>query len=265
MSTERTPTLLVIAGHDPSGLAGLTVDLETAAALGVRPLSLVSALTIQNSRRFESAVATAPATLEAAFDAIFEEIRFDAVKIGYLPNPEVIAAVGRLLDRLEGVPVVLDPVVAASADDRSPEDERLAALRWLLGRVTIATPNLTEAALLAGQAEADASTARRLHDAGLPNVVVTGADAGGDTVVHTLSLADLPPASIECERLPGRYRGSGCTFASAIAAGLARGRPLATAIDRAQAFTLASLKTATEVAPGIFRPRRSAAALSGEQ
>jgi len=251
------PTLLVIAGHDPTGLAGLTADIETAQALGVRPVSLVTALTVQGLDEFVEAVPTSAETLTAAFRVLAAETRFDAIKVGFVPDAEVARAVAALLDAAEGVPVVLDPVVSATADARAPDAARRDAIRRdLVPRATLATPNRGEAARLLARTNDDALSIEALHGLGVPAVVVTGADSGTGPVVHDVSLPGRAPYTLECARLPGRYRGSGCTFSSAIASQLALGEPLAIAIERGQAFTHAALAAGHEVAPGVFRPAR---------
>lgn len=243
------PTVLVIAGHDPGG-AGIQADIETLLALGCRAASLVTCLTTQNSRAALERAATPPEMLERQARALLEDIQPPAAcKIGLIPDRGVLAAVGRIVQSLpENVPIVLDPVLGASTSGILVDPDVASALsRELMPRALVTTPN--------------ASEARHLGWPGLQArawTLVTGADEPGETIQHRLFRGPALYASSTWQRLPGRYHGSGCSLASALAGFLARGEPVAAAASRALCWTWRALldpvdRGAEQVLPG--RPR----------
>ena len=223
--TRSTPLrLLTIAGSDSGGGAGIQADLKAFARCGVHGMSAITAITAQNT---VSVTAVYPVPAEAIVQqvrAVAEDIGVDAVKIGMLGTQETIAAVERALDLVGDVPVVLDPVMVAESGARLLDEDAEDALRTrLLPRVTVVTPNLPEARVLAqagAGGEAD-SLARAVHALGPGIVVVTGGhrDAASDLFFDGERLVELAG-----ERYPdGAAHGSGCTHSSALAAHLALG------------------------------------------
>lgn len=250
------PNILVIAGHDPSGGAGIQADIETIHSLGGFTATLITGLTIQNSRNVQGFELVSRELLERQAQALLDDMDFDAVKIGMTGSPEIIDFIAQLLGRLPDVPVVLDPVLAAEAGGSlSGETVPDALLGRLFPRATVATPNLPEARQLSGQQDVEAA-GRRLLRAGCPAVLVTGSHDDTPGVRNHLFTAE-ESRSWEWKRLEGSFHGSGCTLASACAAFLARGEELVTALEQAQARVDDSLRRAWQSGHGQLIPDRN--------
>ncbi|MDJ0741509.1 MAG: hydroxymethylpyrimidine/phosphomethylpyrimidine kinase [Gammaproteobacteria bacterium] len=252
---SHSPIVLCIGGHDPSGGAGIQADIESVAALGGRAVTLVTALTTQDTHDIRDIDSVPADTLGRQLATLWHDIRPDAVKTGLFGDS---AQLGPVVERLRGFdgPVVVDPVLAAGGGFAVDGGGLAAALReQLLPLATLVTPNRAEARRLAGIDDADAA-AGRLLAAGAAAVLLTGADEShGDSVVNRLFSAS-GTRDFTAPHLPGRFHGSGCTLASACATCLALGMPLADAITRAQAFTIAALERATRPGGGQALPRR---------
>ncbi|MEI4486977.1 bifunctional hydroxymethylpyrimidine kinase/phosphomethylpyrimidine kinase [Frigidibacter sp. MR17.14] len=232
---------LTIAGSDSGGGAGIQADLKTFSALGVFGASALTAVTAQNTVGVQGVAAIAPEMVAAQIRSVLEDIRVDAVKIGMLATPEVIAAVAGALKDYAG-PVVLDPVMVAKSGDALLTEPAVAALvSGLLPRATLLTPNLPEAARLLGTAPAatrDAAEAQghALLALGARAVLMKGGHAEG-AVCTDLLVTPGGTLAFEAPRLPtGNTHGTGCTLSSAIAAGLARGLALPAAVAQAHGW-----------------------------
>lgn len=254
----HTPSaVLFIGGHDPTGGAGIQADIETAGLLDMRALSLVTALTAQDTRNVAAIWPTPVDALLQQFDTLLGDIRPSAIKIGLLGNPMQIEPLAERLAHLR-CPLVLDPVLAAGGGFDLDGGDRLAdAIRsQLLPLTTLLTPNRNEARRLAGEQDADRA-AMSLLAAGSGAVLLTGADeANGARVSNRLFQADGTLLEFDWPRLPQQYHGSGCTLASACATLLAKGIPLAKAVADAQDFTWKTLDRAEAVGQGQWLPRR---------
>jgi hydroxymethylpyrimidine/phosphomethylpyrimidine kinase len=230
---ERTPRVLSIAGSDSGGGAGIQADLKAFARCGVHGMTAITAITAQNTT---GVAAVYPLPQEAIVEqvrAVATDMGVDAVKIGMLGTAETIDTVARALDLVAAAPVVLDPVMIAESGARLLDEDALDALRTrLLPRVTVVTPNLPEARILAGE-DADPTTlARAIHALGPQAVVVTG---GHRTEVTDVFFDGERLAELPGERHPdGAAHGSGCTHSSALAAGLALGLGPLEAAERAK-------------------------------
>jgi hydroxymethylpyrimidine/phosphomethylpyrimidine kinase len=243
------PVALTIAGSDSSGGAGLEADLKTFAALGVYGACAITAITAQNSKGV-LAVHDAPAEVVAAqLDAVFADLDVAAVKIGMLANAAIVETVAAALVRHNARNVVLDPVMAASTGAALLHGDAMTALRGLIRHVRVLTPNLPEAAALLGappardEAEMRAQ-AEKLLALGAGAVLIKGGHAGGAESV------DLLVEGQACLRLAApriatkNTHGTGCTFAAAIAAGLAKGLPLDEAARQAKTYVSAAIAAA---------------------
>jgi hydroxymethylpyrimidine/phosphomethylpyrimidine kinase len=258
---DKRPGVLCVGGHDPTGGAGIQADIETLTALGVRPFSLVTCLTTQDTNDVAGILPTPVAAFRQQFDRLLADIQPDAIKIGLLGSVDVASFLaGRLaaFDR----PLVIDPVLRAGGGEPLAGEALRHCLRdRLVCRATLLTPNLAELMQLTGQTDV-AAAAQSLLDLGAAGVLVTGADAAAerqdDQVSNTLYAPEAPSVSWNWPRLPHVYHGSGCTLASACAAGLARGDPLAEAVAAAQAFTWHSLARGGRPGTGQHLPDRSA-------
>ncbi len=258
MSAHR-PCVLSFAATDPTGGAGLQADLLTVAALGCHPLSVVTALTVQDTHGVQSVQPVAAAQVAAQADRVLADIHAAAFKLGVLGSEENITAIAALLARHPRVPAVLDPVLASGRGDPLASEAMLDALRrQLLPRATLVTPNSIEARRLAGAAgDAPLETcAKRLIEFGCANVLITGTHEAGNEVVNTLYDARGVVRADRWARLPGSYHGSGCTLASAIAARLAHGRALEQAVREAEEYTWHTLAAGFKPGGGQFIPDR---------
>jgi hydroxymethylpyrimidine/phosphomethylpyrimidine kinase len=232
MAASATPCVLVLAGLDPSGGAGLLADADAIRAAGARPLCVATALTAQTTRRMHGFQPLAPALALQTAQALLEEEPVRAIKVGMVGTVSMANAVAELLARA-GLPAVVDPVLSASSgaslfQGGSETARRAYASLW---RHAVITPNAPEARLLLDlgedlvDAEALERAARELVARGAKAALVKGGHAGGSQAVDVLCGAS------GCERLAGprlerSARGTGCRLASALAAGLARGAPL---------------------------------------
>jgi hydroxymethylpyrimidine/phosphomethylpyrimidine kinase len=260
---ETPPIVLVFAATDPSGGAGLQADIMTLASMGCHPLSVVTAITVQDTMGVDD---VSPIEAEWVADqarCVLEDMPVSAFKIGLLGSVEQIAAIAEVVSDYPEVPLVLDPVLASGRGDELVNDEMVAALRELLvPQTTILTPNSLEARRLAAadgeESElADlAECARRLIATGCEYVLVTGTHENTPQVVNTLYSAQGVVRSDSWQRLPGSFHGSGCTLASAIAATIANGLEIAEAVKDAQEYTWQTLRAAFRPGMGQHIPDR---------
>jgi hydroxymethylpyrimidine/phosphomethylpyrimidine kinase len=253
---RMTPIAVTIAGSDSGGGAGLQGDLKTFSALGVYGASVVTALTAQNTAGV-TAIHDVPADfVTAQMDAVFSDLRVDAVKIGMLSQPAVIHAVAAGLERWRQSKVVLDPVMVASSGDRLLARDAVEVLmRLLVPRAAVLTPNLPEAAALLGVPVAQSedemrAQAQRLLALGAQAVVIKGGHAQGrdsvDLLVDRNGVVALPLGRISSRNT----HGTGCAFSAAIAAGLAKGMDLEAATRSAKAYVHAAIAAADALAIG---------------
>jgi hydroxymethylpyrimidine/phosphomethylpyrimidine kinase len=240
---------LTIAGSDSSGGAGIQADLKTFAAFGVYGTSAITAVTAQNTLGVE-AVEPLPADLVTAqIEAVAGDIRLHATKIGMLANAAIVEAVAAAIDDLELPLVVVDPVMVSTDGRRLIDADGEQAMRLeLFARARVVTPNVPEAEALSGtriRSMTDAhEAARRIHDMGAGGVIITGGHAHErrEVVVDLLydghEMHEFPTPRIDA---PGTH-GTGCTYASAIAAALALGIALTDAARDAQQFVAGALR-----------------------
>lgn len=254
--TVSPATVLCIGGHDPSGGAGILADAEAVRAAGAFPLTVVTALTDQDTSGLRGIYPQPPGQVEAQCRALMEDSRPRAIKIGLVGSSRIVRVLGTLIDDHPDLPLVLDPVLASNAGQEMVDAALLNQLRnHLVRRATLVTPNLPEACTLADSEDA-ARCARRLLEIGARWVLVTGTHDQTPEVTNRLYAADGAERSWSWPRLPGEYHGSGCTLASAIAARLALGAPMVEAVAAAQEFTWASLDQGLRTGRGQLTPNR---------
>ena len=247
-------SVLTIAGSDPTGGAGVQADLKTFAAHGVYGVSVITAVTAQNTLGIvESTVMSADLVI-AQLEAIAGDSAPDAVKVGMLGTAAIVEAVAAAIEELELPSVVLDPVIASSSGGRLLDDDGVQAmLLRLMPLCRVMTPNIPEAEALSGCRIASAADARkaaeRLVDMGAESVIVTGGHAPGTDVVD-LFYDGTQFVELHGRRVDARAHGTGCTYASAIAAGLARGRPMTEAAAEAQRYVAGALTHAVTIGKG---------------
>jgi hydroxymethylpyrimidine/phosphomethylpyrimidine kinase len=253
--------VLAFAGSDPSGGAGLQADLMTLAALGCHPLSVVTAITVQDTVGVAAVQAIESRWVAEQARALLADIRVAAFKIGVIGSPGNATAIAAVLAEHPATPVVLDPVLASGRGDSLAAAEVVAALlEQLVPRATVLTPNSQEARRLVGAAPTEPPAidlcARRLVSLGAEFVLVTGTHEPTREVVNRLYDARGVVRTDRWERLPGAYHGSGCTLASAISAGLALGRTVPDAVAEAQEYTWQTLAHAFRLGAGQSVPDR---------
>ena len=243
------PIVLTFAASDPTGGAGLQADLLTLAALGCHPLSVVTGLTVQDTRGVESLEAVASALVTRQASVLLAESKVAAFKAGVLASPDNVRAVAAIVGQHKYVPLVLDPVLASGRGDALASDAvRAALVEVLIPLTTVLTPNTLEAEQLGG--------AQRLLDAGARYVLVTGTHDDTSEVINRLYDRRGLVREDRWKRLPGSYHGSGCTLASALAALLARGRAVPDAVREAQDYTWNALAAGFKSGAGQMLPDR---------
>ena len=251
-----TPIALTIAGSDSSGGAGIQADLKTFAAFGVYGASVITALTAQNTEGV-SGIHQVPAEfVTAQIDAVFSDLAVGAVKIGMVAQPPVIDAIVAGLARWSPKHVVLDPVMVATSGDRLLAAEAVEALRTkLIPLASVITPNLPEAAALLDEAVAADEAAvekqgRRLLALGCKAVLIKGGHGEGaesiDYLIDSSGVVALAAPRIATKNT----HGTGCSLSSAIAAGLAKGEGMETAVRNAKAFVSAAIAAADRFCVG---------------
>lgn len=243
------PIVLTFAASDPTGGAGLQADLLTLAGMGCHPLSVLTALTVQDTSGVESMQPVEPERVRAQAGLLLTETRVAAFKLGVLGSAGNVHAVSAILEDYPDVPVVLDPVLASGrGDPLSDEAMMQALLDEIVPQSTVVTPNSVEARRLGGAA--------MLLEAGCEYVLVTGTHEPGEQVVNTLYDRGGVVREDRWPRLPGSYHGSGCTLASAIAAALANGSAVPEAVRDAQEYTWQALAAGFRPGAGQFIPDR---------
>ena len=255
------PVVLTFAASDPSGGAGLQADVLTLASMGCHPVSVVTALTVQDTLGVEGVQAIEADWVADQARALLGDMHVDAFKIGVLGSVENIAAIAEIVSDYPDIPLILDPVLASGRGDELATDEMTHALReLLLPQTTLLTPNSMEARRLADIEEDDApslaSCAAKLVETGCDFVLITGTHEATPQVINTLYGRNGVVRTDTWPRLPGQYHGSGCTLASAIAAMLANGLDLPEAVREAQEYTWQTLRRAFRPGMGQHIPDR---------
>lgn len=257
------PIVLTFAGSDPSGGAGLQADIMTLSSMGCHPLTVVTAITVQDSAGVDDVMAIDADWVSDQARALLEDMPVAAFKIGLLGSVENIAVIAEILSDYPQIPLVLDPILTSGRGDELANEEMIAALsELLLPQTTILTPNSLEARRLARDDDIEddepdlAECARRLIDAGAEYVLVTGTHETAPKVINTLYGDGGIVRSDQWDRLPGSYHGSGCTLASAIAANLANGLDIEDAVRDAQEYTWQALANGFRPGMGQHLPDR---------
>jgi hydroxymethylpyrimidine/phosphomethylpyrimidine kinase len=244
--------VLIIAGSDSGGGAGVQADIKTVTALGGYAATAITAITVQNTLGVTGVHPIPLDVVEAQARAVLDDIGADAIKTGMLGGVETVERVAAILDSASGVPAVIDPVMVAKGGARLLDPEAIGAVRSLMiPRATLLTPNAPEAQALTGLEIVSADDLRRAGEAllraGARAVLMKGGHVEGDTVIDVLMTPD-GETTFEAARQETRHtHGTGCTLASACAAGIAQGLSLAEATARAWAY----VQEAMARAPGF--------------
>ena len=244
-----TPVVCSIGTTDPWNAAGLGLDIRLLAELNVRAVTVVAAVSAQDAQGLRALVPLDARTIEAQWDSL-RGLHIDAVRVGALAGSATVETVARILAEVKA-PVVYDPVLGPSSGGAFLDDASIVAVReQLLARVTICTPNLREAAALSGRPVRDAaemeSAARAIQSLGAQAVLVTGGHLTGDPL-DVLVTADSAAHTYRETRIAADVRGTGCTLAIALAAELAQGVQLVTAVERARSYVRRKITEAIRV------------------
>lgn len=261
--SDILPIVLTFGATDPSGGAGLQADILTIASMGCHPLTVVTAITVQDTGGVDDILPIDAEWVSDQARAVLEDMPVAAFKIGLLGSVENIAAIAEVISDYPDIPLVFDPVLASGRGDELTDEDMLDALReLLLPQTTILTPNSIEARRLIQDEDNDednpdlAECAKRIVQLGCEYVLVTGTHEHTPKVINTLYGESGIVRSDSWARLSGIYHGSGCTLASAIAALLANGLSMNEAVKEAQEFTWQALKYAFRPGMGQHIPDR---------
>jgi len=256
------PNVLIMSASDPTSGAGMQADIQTVSSLGCHPLTVITGLTVQDTKGVHHVSPVESKLFEAQAQTILDDSKVDLIKCGMLSSEENIHVLAKLLKEYPNIPVVLDPIMASGrGDELTSESMRQLMIELILPRVTLLTPNIMEARQLVklDDQKKDISideAAKRLLASGCENVLITGAHEATDDVVNRLYLYDGETESYAWKRLPHEYHGSGCTLASAIAAYVAQGLSLKQAVEEGQEFTWHTLESAIQTGQGQRIPNR---------
>ncbi|MGH8282254.1 MAG: bifunctional hydroxymethylpyrimidine kinase/phosphomethylpyrimidine kinase [Gammaproteobacteria bacterium] len=255
--SNRPPVVLIIAGNDPSGGAGLAADIQAVTVLGAHPAPVISAITVQDTVNATRVEAIQPQLIVQQAEAVLADMQVAAIKLGLLANAGIGRAVAQLLRAHVGIPVVLDPVLIAGGGAALTEEALISVyLETLLPLAVIVTPNAYESRRLAPEGANAKSRAAALLARGCRYVLIKGADEDTADVQNILFGRDSKQKSFSWPRLIGKYHGSGCTLASAIAALLAGGHAPSEAVEIAQHYTWETLKHGWRLGKGQVIPNR---------
>jgi hydroxymethylpyrimidine/phosphomethylpyrimidine kinase len=243
--------VLIIAGSDSGGGAGIQADIKTVTALGGYAATAITALTAQNTAGVQGILPVPPGFVKQQIDSVLDDIGADAIKTGMLLDHAVIEAIANAIERgAPDAPLVVDPVMIASTGARLLDTRAFDALeRRLIARAALVTPNAPEAEALTGERATDLDGMRRAADKllamGAKAAMVKGGHVAGDILRDLVVTATGESFVLEAHRIVTRHtHGTGCTLASAIATGLAQGMALRPAIERAHEFVQQAIRTA---------------------
>jgi len=265
-SIEYMPTLppivLAFSASDPTGGAGLQADVLTLASMGCHPLSVVTAITVQDTRGVDDVLPIDSDWVSDQARKLLEDMPVAAFKLGVLGSVENIAVIAEIISDYPETPVILDPVLASGRGDTLSSEDMIIALRELIvPQTTILTPNSLEARRLAEEEEDEDGPdldhcATRLVSLGCEFVLITGTHENTAEVINTLYGEEGVVRSDRWKRLPGSFHGSGCTLASAIAATMANGLDVPEAVREAQEYTWQALSHGFRPGMGQHLPDR---------
>ncbi len=254
-SNNQKPVVLVIAGHDPSGGAGIQADIESIASAGCHAATVITSLTTQNTREVIDILPQDPEPFSRQIRLIMEDMEIVACKIGMIGSIDLLQVVINELSETT-FPIVLDPIISATTGKAfANKDLCNLMLTSLLPITTLITPNSNEAKLLTGSNDLT-TAANKLLAYGTGSVLITGTHENTKEVINSLYTKEVPSIDYHWQRLAETYHGSGCTLSSRIAALLALDIDLISAVEKAQSYTWQSLKQGLNLGLGQAQPDR---------
>jgi len=260
---QPPPIVLSFSANDSSGGAGIQADILTLASMGCHPLSVITAVTVQDTVGVDDVMALDSGWVADQARAVLEDMPVHVFKIGMLGSVEIIAAIAEIVSDYPDIPIVLDPVLSSGRGEELASEDMISAMReLLLPQTTIITPNSMEARRLAQDEAEDfdeldlGQCGGRILHMGCEYVLITGAHENTRQVTNTLYTTSGIVRSDVWQRLTGSYHGSGCTLASAIAAALANGLPVSEGVYEAQEYTWQTLKAGFHPGMGQYLPDR---------
>lgn len=261
MPASLPPIVLSFAATDPTGGAGIQADLLTLSSMGCHALTVVTAITVQDTAGVEDVLPIEADWISDQARVLLEDMPVAAFKVGLVGSVENCAAIAEVVSDYPDVPLILDPVLASGRGDEMATEEMIDAIReMLIPQTTIVTPNSMEARRLADEGTDEELSledcARRILEMGCEYVLITGTHENTPQVVNTLYGQQGVIRSDSWQRLPGSYHGSGCTLASAIAATLANGLDIPEAVREAQEYTWQTLNAGFRPGMGQHIPDR---------
>ncbi len=252
------PVVLVFAGHDPSGGAGIQADIEAIVSMGCHATTVITALTVQDTAHVQRFVAVDPTLVMEQARAILEDMPVAAIKIGMVGSVENIEVIHAILLDYPQIPVVLDPIIASGSGATELADEAMidAMLELLFPLTTLLTPNSVELRTFAPDGDNLDACAHALLESGCEYLLATGTHENTTDVVNVLYNNFRRIDDFHWERLEGSYHGSGCTLAAAIAGLFAQGMEPHTAVREAQEYAHEALKQGYRIGMGQRLPNR---------
>ena len=255
MVANKKPIVLVIAGHDPSGGAGIQADIESIVNTGCHAVTVITSLTAQNTSEVTNISYQDPIFFEEQIKLILNDFNVSTCKIGMIGNVDLVNIIHKGLSDIK-IPIILDPIIdSGTGKNLSPKKTYESILTLLLPLTTIITPNSIEAKILAETNDLK-NAASKLLSRGGGSVLITGSHEETSGIINTLYKRDVPPIEYTWKRLPGSFHGSGCTLSSRIAANLALGNNLDNAVEEAQKYTWHTLKNGSKLGKGQIHPNR---------
>lgn len=256
MTQVNKPVVLCLSGHDPSGGAGIQADIETIASHQCHAASVITALTEQDTTNVIKILPQSAAAIISQARTILDDLPVKAIKIGLIGHVETAKAIHTIINEYSALPVILDPVLAAGGGAVLSNDELIDTItELLLPRTTILTPNSVEARQLTRVNDLSLC-GTELLELGCEYVLITGGHEQGEVVSNQLFNKKQCIETYTWDRLPHSYHGSGCTLASSLAAMIAHGLEVETAMLEAQEYTWNSLSAGFQPGKGQYIPNR---------
>ena len=268
--SPKPPVVMVIGGMDPSGGAGLCADIQTLSSMGCHAAPVVTALTVQDTRMVKSFELVDVELIRAQMQTVFDDISPSVIKTGMLGSRDIISVVADVIKKQPEIKLIVDPVMSSNNNESLSEHSLSSTIKELLiPHTTLISPNIPEAAILAGKdpfttVDAD-ECAALLYDRGSHcDCLITGTHADSQQVVNRYYQQGKKKKEWYWERLQFEYHGSGCTLASAITAGVAHGLKMELAVEQAQAYVMKCLVSGFKPGQGQHVPDRLCLSLSAK-